>query len=185
MLTSEQQFVQRAMQLFPSLESFLAVAVPAFQQTGYSDGRGRRPQHPMQRILAAIWALGRTGAQWRSIELMSGLPFTTVYHHFARLTRRGFWKRLADAAKKIKGVRITLAVDKHSLPLALRVDPANRGERAALLSTWSANSAPTGPAWRRCWLILATAASSSSRIDRKSTRLNSSHEIPSRMPSSA
>lgn len=169
MLTQQARFVQRATQLLPALDAFLAVSVPVFRQIGRNDKRGRPPSHDMKRILAAIWTVGRTGGQRRSVELMCGLPFNTVHYHFLRLTRRGFWKRLAgamvgllrvfdgadptvgsvdsqsvpsapsagcrgiDGAKKIKGVRLSLIVDKHSLPLAMRTDPANRGERAALL----------------------------------------------------
>lgn len=39
-----------------------------------------------------------------------------------------------DGAKMIKGIRLTLVCDRNSLPLALRADPASRGERDALLA---------------------------------------------------
>jgi transposase len=168
MLPQQADFIQRAMRLFPSVTSFLDAALPALAVICGSGGRGRPPTHRPERILAAIWTLGRTGGQWRSIEVMTGIPFTTVYHHFCRLTRLGFWKRLAhgligllrhwigsdptvgsadsqsipstpscgvrgiDAAKKIKGIRLTLVVDRNSMPLALRTDSLCVGERAAL-----------------------------------------------------
>lgn len=170
MLDPDAGFVQRATRHFPSLDKFLALAVPAFEHVSHKDGRGRPMTHAPQRTLAAMWMVGRTGAPWRMVETMSGIAFTTVHHHFARLARLGFWKHLAggllglvrafhaadpsvgsvdsqsipsapscgvrgiDGAKKIKGIRLTLVCDRHSLPLALRADLASRGERDALLA---------------------------------------------------
>ena len=118
---------------------------------------------------------------------MSAIPFTTVHHHFSRLTRLGFWKILAggllgllrafigadpsvgcadsqsipsapscgvrgvDGAKMIKGIRLTLVCDRTSMPLALRADAANRGERDALLAL----SEELGKEWPGVGTLLA------------------------------
>jgi len=87
--------VKRESEAFPSVEAFVGAALQVVKQVDSREKRGRDREHELERILAAIWLLCRCGVQWRAIGLMTGLPWTTVYYHFARWTRLGLWRRLA------------------------------------------------------------------------------------------
>jgi transposase len=48
----------------------------------------------LDKVIMSIWCVCYGGMQWRTIGLLTGIPFTTVYSCFARWNRFGLWKGL-------------------------------------------------------------------------------------------
>jgi transposase len=51
-------------------------------------------EEKLDKVIMAIWCVCYGGVQWRTIGLLTGLPFATVYSCFARWTRLGLWTTL-------------------------------------------------------------------------------------------
>jgi putative transposase len=67
--------------------------------------RGRPRTHPLRTILNAIFYLLRTGCAWRYLP-SSFPPWQTVYYHFKRFDRTGFWLRLFRALRVAERQRV-------------------------------------------------------------------------------
>ena len=135
---------------------------------------GRPPREPRVMLNGIFWILG-TGAPWRDLPERFG-PWQTVYDHFAN------WRRDGVCANVIEALQVKLD-EKGLIDWELWcVDGSNvRAARAAAGADKKVSTAiPTSRPTTR-W----AAAEAGLDRDRKSTRLNSSHEVPSRMPSSA
>src|SRR3954471_24943317 len=48
----------------------------------------------LDKVIMSIWCVCYGGMQWRTIGLLTGIPFTTMYSCFARWNRLGLWKGL-------------------------------------------------------------------------------------------
>ena len=48
----------------------------------------------LDKVIMSIWCVCYGGMQWRTVGLLTGLPFATVYSCFARWERLGLWKAL-------------------------------------------------------------------------------------------
>jgi len=48
----------------------------------------------LRRCIMAIWFVAYSGAQWRSIGFLAGIPHGTIFSLFLRWTRIGLWNRL-------------------------------------------------------------------------------------------
>src|SRR4051812_30771348 len=48
----------------------------------------------LDKVIMSIGCVCYGGMQWRTIGLLTGIPFTTMYSCFARWNRRGLWKGL-------------------------------------------------------------------------------------------
>jgi transposase len=48
----------------------------------------------LDKAIMSIWCVCYGGMQWRTIGLLTGIPFTTLYSCFARWNRLGLWKGL-------------------------------------------------------------------------------------------
>ena len=115
----------------------------------------------LRKAVMAIWCVGFCGMQWRAIGQLCDIPFGTLYGLFARWTRLGLWRlacgdapepsvvvidsrscrsapscfdRGIDGGKKIRGVKIHVAVDKYGIPPAIDVSPANRHDTKGIVS---------------------------------------------------
>lgn len=61
--------------------------------------RGRKRHWPIRQVLNAIFYLLRSGCAWRYLP-ENFPPWGTVFYHFARWRRRGFWFRVHEALRK-------------------------------------------------------------------------------------
>jgi Transposase DDE domain len=48
----------------------------------------------LDKVILCIWCLCYSGMQWRTVGLLSGVPFETVYSCFSRWERLGLWTNL-------------------------------------------------------------------------------------------
>ena len=48
----------------------------------------------LDKVIVSIWCVCYGGMPWRTVGLLTGLPFATVYSCFARWERLGLWKAL-------------------------------------------------------------------------------------------
>jgi len=125
----------------------------------------------LEKAIMSIWCACFCGMQWRTIGMLSDIPFNTLYSLFARWTRLGLWRRLLkrlakewriacgdkaepsnliidsrscrssptcgkrgiDGGKKIKGIKVHLAVDKHGFPKAIGISTANVHDTVGIL----------------------------------------------------
>ena len=48
----------------------------------------------LDKFIMSIWCVYYGGMPWRTMGLLTGIPFTTMYSCFARWNRLGLWKGL-------------------------------------------------------------------------------------------
>lgn len=60
---------------------------------------GRKRQHALRDVVAAIWYVCRTGCQWRALP-GSYPPWSAVYYYFRRWQQHGIWQQLNTALNR-------------------------------------------------------------------------------------
>ena len=143
--------------VFADVDVFVATVVAELEAMPRT-GRRRPPKPPLtgealRKAVMAIWCVAFCGMQWRAVSRLSGMPFATLYTLITSALLFLFrhapsavvidsrscrsaptcYDRGIDGGKRVRGVKLHLAVDKHGLPLAIDIAPGNIHDSKGIL----------------------------------------------------